>query len=185
MALLDDLDADRLEALFAELEDEAAESVRRQGVAAGDVVLERQIELRYLGQEHALPVAVGDDDRAGRAAQGVRGAAPRPLRPRHGQPPAGAQRAGARRSAAPSGRRSCPSCPPGDGDPCTGADVGSRGGVRLRHPGDGRRSPCTTAPRLAPGDVLTRAGADRRGHLDDGRAQRPAASRSTSTATCS
>ena len=60
LALLDDLDADRLEALFAELADEAAESVRRQGVAAGDVVLERQIELRYLGQEHALPVSAGE-----------------------------------------------------------------------------------------------------------------------------
>jgi N-methylhydantoinase A len=60
LELLDDLDADRLEALFAELAREAADSVRRQGVAAGDVALERQIELRYLGQEHALPVSAGE-----------------------------------------------------------------------------------------------------------------------------
>ncbi len=59
MALLDDLDASQLDAVFAELEGEATDSVRRQGVAPGDVVVERRLELRYLGQEHALAVAVG------------------------------------------------------------------------------------------------------------------------------
>jgi N-methylhydantoinase A len=59
MALLDDLDGARLDAVFAELEATAAESVLDQGVAAADVVSERRIELRYLGQEHALAVAVG------------------------------------------------------------------------------------------------------------------------------
>jgi N-methylhydantoinase A len=60
LSLLDDLDADSLGALFAELDAEATAAVREQGVAANDVVLERQIELRYLGQEHALPVSFGE-----------------------------------------------------------------------------------------------------------------------------
>ena len=59
MALLDDLDASQLDAVFAELEGVATDSVRRQGVAPSDVVVERRLELRYLGQEHALPVVVG------------------------------------------------------------------------------------------------------------------------------
>ena len=59
MALLDDLDGPQLDAVFAELEDVATDSVRRQGVAPEDVAVERRLELRYLGQEHALPVVVG------------------------------------------------------------------------------------------------------------------------------
>ena len=59
MALLDDLDADRLRQVFDELDAMAAASVEEQGVAPADVLLERQVELRYLGQEHALPVVVG------------------------------------------------------------------------------------------------------------------------------
>ena len=59
MALLDDLDASQLDAVFAELEGVATDSVRRQGVAPSDVVVERRLELRYLGQEHALAVVVG------------------------------------------------------------------------------------------------------------------------------
>jgi N-methylhydantoinase A len=55
------LDADlaALEPLFSETEAEALASLTAQGVPAGDGVLERQFELRYLGQEHSLMVTVG------------------------------------------------------------------------------------------------------------------------------
>ena len=154
--------------VFAELDGRWRPSrCARQGVAAGDVVLERQLELRYLGQEHALPVAVGESievaalrkafeelhlARYGHAMDNrlqvlnvrVRaiGRAERPVAPR------AARRATAtRHGRGPAPRRRSTSAP-----------------ARWSS------SPCTTAARLAPGDVLHRAGADRRGHVDHGRA---------------
>jgi N-methylhydantoinase A/oxoprolinase/acetone carboxylase beta subunit len=59
MAVLEDAATGELGAVLAELDATAAESVRAQGVAPADVALERRLELRYLGQEHALPVPVG------------------------------------------------------------------------------------------------------------------------------
>ena len=59
IALLDDLPPAELESIFKELERDAAASLRRQGVPAGKAMLLRQLELRYLGQEHALAVDVG------------------------------------------------------------------------------------------------------------------------------
>lgn len=61
MRLLDELEPAELEALFAETGAEALASLAAQGVPAGEAVVERQLELRYLGQEHALGVAVGDE----------------------------------------------------------------------------------------------------------------------------
>ena len=110
---------------------------RSQGVAPGDVVLERRLELRYLGQEHALPVVVGVgrstsarlrtafeelhvaryghamDNRLQVLNVRVRGDRPR------------------RRA------RSCPSCQPGDGDPSR-ARTGSRPAFDFGTPSDGR-----------------------------------------------
>jgi N-methylhydantoinase A len=60
LGLLDDFDVDALGELFAELDGEAMAAIGEQGVDAADVVFERQIELRYLGQEHALPVAFSE-----------------------------------------------------------------------------------------------------------------------------
>ncbi len=54
-----DADLGALEPLFKETEAEALASLSAQGVPAGDGVLERQLELRYLGQEHSLMVTVG------------------------------------------------------------------------------------------------------------------------------
>ena len=59
IALLDEVPPAELDAVFGEIEGEAAGSLRRQGVARGEATLLRQLELRYLGQEHALPVDVG------------------------------------------------------------------------------------------------------------------------------
>ncbi|GIM97089.1 hydantoinase/oxoprolinase family protein [Paractinoplanes toevensis] len=59
MTTLDDADLAALEPLFAETEPEAVASLAAQGVPAGEGVLERQFELRYLGQEHSLMVTVG------------------------------------------------------------------------------------------------------------------------------
>ena len=44
---------------FNAMEAEAAASLEAQGVGAGDALMERQLELRYLGQEHALTLTVG------------------------------------------------------------------------------------------------------------------------------
>ncbi|MCZ7424756.1 hydantoinase/oxoprolinase family protein [Micromonospora sp. WMMA1949] len=59
MATLDDADLSELEQLFKAVEAEAVASLVAQGVPAGEAVLERQFELRYLGQEHSLMVTVG------------------------------------------------------------------------------------------------------------------------------
>ena len=59
MKPLDEVDPAAVEATFAEVEAEALASLTAQGVPAGLAVLERQLELRYLGQEHSLTVTVG------------------------------------------------------------------------------------------------------------------------------
>lgn len=59
IALLDEVTPKNLAAIFAEIEKGAAQSLHQQGVPDGQAVLLRQLELRYLGQEHALPVDVG------------------------------------------------------------------------------------------------------------------------------
>ena len=59
MTTLDDADLSALELLFKDVEAEAVASLQAQGVDATGAVLERQFELRYLGQEHSLMVTVG------------------------------------------------------------------------------------------------------------------------------
>jgi N-methylhydantoinase A len=59
LRVLEEVELAALEVVFAELEKEAGASLRRQGVAPGDILLERELDLRYLGQEHALTLTVG------------------------------------------------------------------------------------------------------------------------------
>jgi N-methylhydantoinase A len=59
MTTLDDADLAALELVFKDVEAEAVASLVGQGVDAAGAVLERQFELRYLGQEHSLMVTVG------------------------------------------------------------------------------------------------------------------------------
>ncbi|HEX5542044.1 MAG TPA: hydantoinase/oxoprolinase family protein, partial [Micromonospora sp.] len=61
MTTLDDADLDELERLFKTVEAEAVDSLRAQGVTVEQTLLQRQFELRYLGQEHTLMVTVGHD----------------------------------------------------------------------------------------------------------------------------
>ncbi|WP_062437069.1 hydantoinase/oxoprolinase family protein [Herbidospora daliensis] len=61
MATLDDLDLADLDDRFREVEAEAVASLTEQGIPAELAILERQLELRYLGQEHTLTVPVGRD----------------------------------------------------------------------------------------------------------------------------
>ncbi|MPZ26444.1 MAG: hydantoinase/oxoprolinase family protein [Micromonosporaceae bacterium] len=61
LAELDDAAAARLADQFREVEAEAAGSLAGQGVPEQRAVLERQLELRYLGQEHSMIVTVGRD----------------------------------------------------------------------------------------------------------------------------
>jgi N-methylhydantoinase A len=56
VALLDETDLSELDRGFVELEERAAGSLRQQGIDDTSLRLERTIELRYLGQEHALEV---------------------------------------------------------------------------------------------------------------------------------
>ena len=56
---LDEVPPDELDAVFREIETQAVASLNRQGVPDGQAMLLRQLELRYLGQEHALAVDVG------------------------------------------------------------------------------------------------------------------------------
>ncbi|WP_156993603.1 hydantoinase/oxoprolinase family protein [Pseudonocardia acaciae] len=58
MSPLDELDMSALQGMFDELGAQASASVAAQGVPAGRAVLERHLEIRYLGQEHTLPVPV-------------------------------------------------------------------------------------------------------------------------------
>jgi N-methylhydantoinase A len=58
MVVLDMVDLAVVNAQFQELETEALESLAQQGVPASRAVLERAAEIRYVGQEHTLPVTV-------------------------------------------------------------------------------------------------------------------------------
>jgi N-methylhydantoinase A len=55
-ARLETLDMDELEAQFRALEAEGAEALRRSGTATEQLVFERAADMRYRGQEHAVPV---------------------------------------------------------------------------------------------------------------------------------
>ena len=58
IALLDDIGPELLESIFREIEREALGSLQEQEFSKSGAVLLRQLELRYLGQEHTLPVEV-------------------------------------------------------------------------------------------------------------------------------
>jgi N-methylhydantoinase A len=70
MANLDDVEPAAVDATFTEIEAEGLASLTAQGVPRDQVILERQLELRYLGQEHSLTLTVGSalDPDAVRAA---------------------------------------------------------------------------------------------------------------------
>ena len=58
LRLVDEMPEVELEALFEELGDRARGSLERQDIRREDVVLERWLDLRYLGQEHSLSLRV-------------------------------------------------------------------------------------------------------------------------------
>lgn len=60
MEVLDEIDPEQLLAALDEVGAEALASLREQEVDPAQASLERQLELRYLGQEHTLTLAVGD-----------------------------------------------------------------------------------------------------------------------------
>jgi N-methylhydantoinase A len=55
---LDDVPTDELEALFDAIAEEATASLAAQGIDPAHALLERQLELRYLGQEHGIAVTI-------------------------------------------------------------------------------------------------------------------------------
>jgi N-methylhydantoinase A len=59
MRLVDEAETE-LDALFAELEARASASLDAQGVAASEFVAERQLDLRYQGQEHSITLRLAD-----------------------------------------------------------------------------------------------------------------------------
>lgn len=80
MSGAEEADLATLAEVFAEAEQQALASLADQGVTAADGVLERSLELRYLGQEHSLIVAVG----AELTAESVRAAFEEVHRARYG-----------------------------------------------------------------------------------------------------
>jgi N-methylhydantoinase A len=60
MRRLDALDADEVEATFAELEEQGREELEREGLTGDAIEFERQIDMRYVGQSYELSVPAGD-----------------------------------------------------------------------------------------------------------------------------
>ena len=56
--VLEDYDPEKLENGFRELEKQAIDALRKQGMSDKEIEIDRVLELRYLGQEHALDVSV-------------------------------------------------------------------------------------------------------------------------------
>lgn len=57
-ARLADIPIDQLEAMYQELERAGVEELRRLGIPADRIVIERAADMRYVGQEHAVAVPV-------------------------------------------------------------------------------------------------------------------------------
>lgn len=65
LRLVGDFEGNELEDVFTELEERARQSLEAQQIAPEDVLLERYLDLRYLGQEHSLSLPLLEaDDRA-------------------------------------------------------------------------------------------------------------------------
>jgi N-methylhydantoinase A len=64
----DEVDPEEVAATFARLCAEAEETLRAEGVAAGDVALVRSVDARYLGEAHEIAVPAGDPFDAAAAA---------------------------------------------------------------------------------------------------------------------
>ena len=67
---LDDLDFDRFEAVYRELEKEGRDAIAASAIAPREVVVQRALDMRYVGQEHSVTVEVPQthfdrQDRAG------------------------------------------------------------------------------------------------------------------------
>jgi N-methylhydantoinase A len=61
MRRVDELDADEVEASFAELEEAGRGELEREGLAADAMSFVRKIDLRYVGQSFELTIPAGDD----------------------------------------------------------------------------------------------------------------------------
>jgi N-methylhydantoinase A len=61
MRRVDELDAEEVEASFAELEEAGRGELEREGLAAGAMSFVRKIDLRYVGQSFELTIPAGDD----------------------------------------------------------------------------------------------------------------------------
>jgi N-methylhydantoinase A len=75
MAGLDVLNADALDTIFASLARQALAEMANEGIAPGNIVLERALDMRYVGQSHELSVSAppgGGWDTAFHAAHALR-----------------------------------------------------------------------------------------------------------------
>jgi N-methylhydantoinase A len=55
---LDDLDFDRFEAVYRELEKEGREAIAASAISPREIVVRRALDMRYVGQEHSVTVEV-------------------------------------------------------------------------------------------------------------------------------
>lgn len=62
LRILEEMETSELEKVFTALEDSAVASLSAQGVQRDEVVLIRQLDLRYYGQEHTLTIDIGRED---------------------------------------------------------------------------------------------------------------------------
>lgn len=150
MVVLDTVDLEVLNEQFQELETEAMESLAQQGVPSSRAVLERAAEIRYVGQEHTLPVTVT----AGSTKDEIRAAFEELHRARYGHAMDNQlQVLNVRvRGIGRTDRLELGTFPPGDGDPSQAAtgtrqafDFGTRTSVEFR---------VYDRARLEPGDAF-------------------------------
>jgi N-methylhydantoinase A len=64
----DEIDLDEMARTYAEMEDRVVTSLARQGVDRAAIVVERSVDLRYIGQLHSVTVPLLDVSRAGLAS---------------------------------------------------------------------------------------------------------------------
>jgi N-methylhydantoinase A len=64
LRLVRDVVGDELESVLARLSEQARRSLELQHVSPADVLLERYLDLRYLGQEHSMSIRLRDGDDA-------------------------------------------------------------------------------------------------------------------------
>jgi N-methylhydantoinase A len=68
---VDEIDAEQVEAQFEEMETEGRETLSKEGVAPGEMRLQRQMDLRYYGQSYEITVEYPEETPENRVSRAV------------------------------------------------------------------------------------------------------------------